>query len=282
MMKLSNRTRWIIAAALAAMPATFITSSAAAQSQQPANGRALDANNRIGSGGTNTFRPAPSVGVYGNEVVNGNVRSGAESRGRVGYSDPNEFRGFQAGRVTDNFVRDSAQIGIPNAPPPVINSKEAYFGEGRFAPPAQPGFVQSKTQPGFVAAEPLVVQPNDARLGAPLDATNTVLPRPGELILPGPIDTASNQQTVLTASPLTGIRQWNPSDVNDVNFLNRFQNMNPLERANMTVNDLQRMRQELRLGPQLPNGATPLQNPNLENNKLNPNAPLNPLPQGQL
>src|SRR2546423_3820633 len=70
---LFRRRHWILAAALAAVPGFGLAGQVFAQAQQSTSGRALDANNRIGSGGTNTFRPAPSVGVYGNQVITGNV-----------------------------------------------------------------------------------------------------------------------------------------------------------------------------------------------------------------
>src|SRR5258708_2336164 len=91
---LSGRCHWILAAALAAVPGFGLAGHASAQVQQQTTGRALDANNRIGSGGTNTYRPPPTVGVYGNQVVTGAVREGASFHGFVPYTDPTQFRGF--------------------------------------------------------------------------------------------------------------------------------------------------------------------------------------------
>jgi hypothetical protein len=52
--------RMLTAAVLAALPVAFVAApSARAQQQINTNGTALDANNRIGSGGANTYRPAP-------------------------------------------------------------------------------------------------------------------------------------------------------------------------------------------------------------------------------
>ena len=139
MTKKTRCTRCLLAAVLAAMPVAMLSPSAFAQSQQPVDGRTLDANNRIGSGGTNTYRAPPSAGVFGNNVINGNVTAGKSFRGSVGYSDPTEFRGFQAGRATDNFIKDSSQVGVSNTPPPIPNASSTYFSPSRFALPPQSG-----------------------------------------------------------------------------------------------------------------------------------------------
>ena len=256
----TQRNRWLLTAVLAGLPVLMYTSTARAQQQQPVNGRALDANNRIGSGGTNTYTPPPTVGQFGNNVVNGNVTQGKSFHGQVDYSDPNAFNGFTAGRATDNFTRDSSGVGVPNTLPPTPGVATPFFGVSRFAPPPQPGLAQSQTsQGGFVPAPTIVVQPNDLRLGAHLEAeTSSIIPKAGQLLLPGPIDPTSNQQTLLNASPLTGIRQLNVGDANDMSFLNRFAGGRPdnvLDRVQMNGRDLQRMREELRVAGATPTGA---------------------------
>jgi hypothetical protein len=69
------------------------------------------------------------------------------------------------------------------------------------------------------------------------------------MLLPGPVDPTSQQPTLLSASPLTGIRQFNPSNASDLAYLNSFTGLrqdNVLDRAQIGVQDLQRMREELR------------------------------------
>lgn len=269
MIKQTQRTRWILAAVVAAMPIAALSPKAMAQSQQATTGHALDANNRIGSGGTNTYRAAPSAGVLGNNIVNGVVGGGKEFHGSLTYTDPNSFRGFAPGQTTDNFVRDSSGVGVPNTPPPIPGATTEYYGPSKFAPPPQQGFVANPIGGGYVPAQPIVVQPNDARLGAHLDALPTgQIPKPGELLLPGPLDPTSNLPTVLSASPLTGIRQLNASDANDASFLRRYTGArqdNVLDRIQMNSNELQRMRQELLSAPTLQGTgpATGGQGPNL-------------------
>src|SRR5260221_4538420 len=108
--KQTHRARWLLAAVVAAAMPVVMTPLAHGQSQQQVDGRALDANNRIGSGGTNTYRPAPTQGVMGNNIINGNVSGGRGFRGNVDYFDPNAFHGFTPGRTTDGFVKDSAAV----------------------------------------------------------------------------------------------------------------------------------------------------------------------------
>ena len=260
MNKQTQRARWILSAVLAGMPLAIGSLSVQAQQQQPQTGRALDANNRIGSGGTNTYRPPPSAGVYGNNLVNGTLGEGKQFHGSTGSVDATSFRGFTPGTSTDNFVRDSAGVGVPNTPPPVPGVATPYYGASRFAAPSQSGFVQNPIGTGYVSGLPNVVQSNDVRLGAHLDAQPYgQIPRAGELLLPGQIDPTSNQPTVLSASSLTGIRQLNASDATDASFLRRFTGTrqdNLLERIQLNTSDMQRMREELRLAPGLKGTGT--------------------------
>src|SRR5688572_30847643 len=107
----SSRRRWILtAAAAAALPLLALTPVTSAQNRINTAGRALDANNRVGSGGQNpndSGSRAP-VGVSGNEVVTGQVTAGRQFRGHVPYTEPGGFRGNTAGVNMDNFLRQSS------------------------------------------------------------------------------------------------------------------------------------------------------------------------------
>jgi len=109
-----NAATIVAAGLLAAAGLAVTTTPAAAQQRSTNDGRALDANMRVGSNGrndtgTDNIRYNRNGPMYtGNQVVTGNVTAGRQFRGPVGYSDPNEFRGITAGRfTTDRFVRDS-------------------------------------------------------------------------------------------------------------------------------------------------------------------------------
>src|SRR4051812_32225410 len=94
----------------AAVGATLTGSAATAQYRVGNDGRAHDANNRIGSGGINQSGMGPPVNPYqiGNEIVTGQVTGGRQFRGFVPYSDPNVFHGITAGGLSDSFIRQSS------------------------------------------------------------------------------------------------------------------------------------------------------------------------------
>ena len=97
--------------AVAAVLAGGLAAPADAQYRVQQNGTALDANNRLGSGGSNGAAGQninDRYRVNGNSVVTGNVTGGAGFRGPVGYSAPGQFNDFTAGRSFDNFGADSA------------------------------------------------------------------------------------------------------------------------------------------------------------------------------
>lgn len=244
--------RVLAAAVLAALPATLLAApSAHAQQQVNTNGTALDANNRIGSNGMNTFRPPPQAGVLGNQIVNGNVSNGRQFHGTIPYSDPTEFFGVQPGRQIADFQKNSVGVGTPYAPTQVPNVSTPYYSENRYAAPAAPGkFTTTPNSAGYIPAQPIVVQPNDLRMGAHLDADSVqgAMPKPGELVLPGQIDPTSNQRTIFTASPLSGVRQWNSADVNTLQYLSQFTGMRAddvLDRMKLGQADVSRMQKEL-------------------------------------
>ena len=70
------------------------------------------------------------------------------------------------------------------------------------APP--PNFVQTNVGSGaYVPAAPMHNRPlSDQRVGAVNFAQPFVLPAPGQLLLPGPVDPSAGQQYI-TATPLT-------------------------------------------------------------------------------
>src|SRR5205809_233306 len=106
-MTANRSTRWVLSAAVAAaVPLLGLASVASAQYRVNTAGRALDANNRLGSGGQNPTNNNYNA-VSGNDIVLGNVTGGKEFHGHVPYTDPNEFRGFTAGRASDNLIKNS-------------------------------------------------------------------------------------------------------------------------------------------------------------------------------
>ena len=169
----------IVSAAMISAMALLATGSARAQTQVGANGRLNDSNNRIGSGGTNSYHEAPSVGILGNNIVTGAVSGGREFHGSIGYSDPTTFRGLTGGSSTTNFIGASAGIGLSNQPPPIPNSFTSFYGESRYAAPAAPGFSKAPTGSAYIPAKPGSVEAGDLRLGARLEVQPNSTPAVG-------------------------------------------------------------------------------------------------------
>jgi hypothetical protein len=244
------RSDWRRAAAVVAaglLAAAALTIPASAQYRQENAGRALDANSRVGGTGTNDAGPQDSrIGrgpmVTGNQIVTGNVTAGRRFRGPVGYTDPGSFRDITGGSLaTDRFVSDSA--GVPRRGGPEVNLSQptAFYGSNRAAPPPV-GYVPTVgATGGFIPSSDSAVTPDyrNRPMNYGLDPTL----RTGELMLPA-LD-QGNQQSVLTASPLYGIRVW-PAGTGPNDFL--APGVRPEERADrfrVDQNTIDRMREEV-------------------------------------
>jgi len=236
-MRRKNNTRvWILLAA-AVLPAT--ASLLHAQARVDTGGRVLDANTRVGSGGYNSARDS-TAGLNGNLVVTGNVTGGREFRDVVGYTDPRAFRGELASSGSDRFVRSSAGPSGYNA-----QVVRPFFGDSRgVAPP--PGFMPLGSTGGYVPAPPPRRQGSDLRLGSVFDTPQFALPKPGELLLSGPVD-PSNNNILIAASPLYGVRPLNSGDMSDVIFLRRYTDATGDRSVGRSDSDtIRRMQEELR------------------------------------
>jgi tetratricopeptide (TPR) repeat protein len=209
------------ALALTALPAT-------AQQRVGSDGHALDANNRVGSNGYNSG-PGENPNVTPNQIVYGNVTGGRAFSGALQSTDPRAFRGPTAGNATDRFVRDSAGVPAPFAQDNLAAQPQAYYGMSRgVAPPSgykmegfTGGYIQSNITPGRTSG--------DARLGNPfVGVENITLPQPGDMVLAGPVSNQTDN-TLITASPLYGIRQWQPGNPDDRNFLQNFTSLGEIK-----------------------------------------------------
>src|SRR5687767_15038803 len=96
-----SSTRSILRAAAASV--ILSTTLIFAQQRVGDDGRALDANPRVGSGGYNSGPIRDTLRVNPNNIVTGNVTGGREFRGHVPYTDPREFRGTVGGLDVDRF-----------------------------------------------------------------------------------------------------------------------------------------------------------------------------------
>lgn len=257
-MKNASVVRRLTLAVVAAMPAVFLPGVSQAQFRASnQDGRALDANNRVGSGGYNQRRDIDQPS--GNQIVTGNVTAGRQFRGPVPYSDPNVFAGPSGTDSTDRFIRGSS--GAPEYSTQVdMTQPRPFYGNRTITPP--PGYVQ--TPEGTYAPAPLVSNTTAGQppVGIVNNQTMSGRPMPGEMILPGP---GTDANSILTASPLYGIRQWDVNNPNDAYFLNNYTNMGYQGRGPLDAQTLERYRQELRnSGSQPPTDGSV--NPNQLNN----------------
>jgi tetratricopeptide (TPR) repeat protein len=283
-MKNRLRYRWLVAAALSALPVAALPMSARGQQQINATGHARDANPQIGSGGLNgSFNSMGNTavggtGVTGNQIVQGNVSGLAAFQGKEPIPAPGQWQGAPlAGAPLANFLRESSGVPQAYAPAPGINQTTPYYSQAQF-PVAPNGYVQNNIQGGFVPAPPIMPRGAfDMRLGSPPDVPIIALPRPGELMLPGAVDPTTGAPSILVASPLMGLKQFNPGDVADQSFLAEYANVqqNTLNNMQLDPRTLERLRQELR-------GATVASAPGTLANGVNPfGGPISSGPMGQ-
>lgn len=218
--------------------------SASAQSRVDNSG-ATDANNQVGSSGRNDYGVTRTVQPTGNQIIYGNVTGGRAFQGPIPYTDPRAFRGTTAGQVSDRFIRDAS--GSPG-------QATAFYGASRAVPAptgfAREGFTGGYVPPGAVASQvaPPSYSPSmnfdPAIAGRVLSAP----PRQSEMVLPGPLDPTTLQPTMITGSPLYGIRQWKVGDPIDEYYLksqSSFGAEDLLRRAQIEPDRFQKMQQEL-------------------------------------
>ncbi len=265
-MKTNSRTKWILLAAIAAVPVAGVTAPAGAQYQREDRGDALDANRRIGDDRRNTsgrnYRSDTRIDANrqptGNQIVTGNVTGNRQFRGDPGYSSPREFRGNTASDVSDNFIRSSAGTAGASDPDPNYNASVPFYPQGRTVQPP-PGFVQQDfSAGGYVPAATV-----DDRIDR-----GAVTPRGGSLILDGPMQPQDRRgaNSIITASPLLGVQQLPYSQQPGLYG-------QPLagQRAGMLDDDaIQQMRDELRAGavsPEIRTGDTPDGEPRSESRR---------------
>ncbi len=237
------KTHSILLASVLATPIGFFASPRQAMAQYRVDtGNANDANNRIGSSGANTPTNNTSATNLstGNVVANGTVTGGRGFRG-PSLSAPGQFLAPSVGGLSDRFIKQSSSVNSNNA-----QVVRPFYGSQYAAPPPA-GFVQNPNAAGtYIEATPLTRSPYDLRLGDVTNSQTTMLPRSGDANSVGQLDN-SNSQSLLTASPLYGIRQEDNSTLSDgTPSLNRLTNINRNNVPGAADQSVQDMRNELR------------------------------------
>lgn len=236
-MKSTQPTKWCLLAAVAALPMLMTVSTSLAQDRVGGDGRLLDANNRVGSGGSNDDQGNRQVQqATGNDIVNGNVTGGREFRGNVPYSDPRAFRGNTAGTDVDRFIARSS--GAPQAYSnnnAYTNGGQAFYGSSRGVN-APMGSQEIGSTGAYVPAPDVTQrQIGDQRLGDVLGVPQSSMPQSGTY-LPGQVDTSGYQTNSFTGNSLYGMPNSAANGLNTGNAANT---------GNSRDQKLSLMRQEL-------------------------------------
>ncbi len=207
-----------LALALAIAEALAMTTIASAQIAAPGqDGRAMDANNRVGSGGMNQPGGAGGGGSP-NQIIYGNVTGGKRFRGPVGETDPGAFYGPTAGRFSDRFVAGSSGVPQPYQPQTDSSIAQPFYGSSRAAPPPpgtyrlgfSGGYIGTSLTPGTEMGmndQTVSDQWLSQRLGqSTILGTHSTLigTQNGEAVLQG--TGGDNQDTTLSGSALYGIQ----------------------------------------------------------------------------
>lgn len=193
-----------------------IAVSARGQYRVGNDGRALDANPRLGSGGYNDASPGFLNPSFGNQIITGNVTGDKQFRGYVPYTDPKEFRGGNSTNSMDSFIARSGGYSLtrndnPNAATP--------FYAGKLANPMASGFSTTGISGTYIPSNSVSteIDPSaDTRI-APIRTNETIALSSGSLVLQGPYDPKTNQITLYTASSLMGVRSWSSEEFNALN-----------------------------------------------------------------
>ena len=257
----SIKSNAIFAAALPVLLMGF-ASSAHAQYQVGSNGHALDANNRVGSGGYNgNAIPHNSSSAINNNIVTGNVTGLNYFHGlRTGEFDQSTFSGDTGSSSFSRFNAISAPSDV-SARATGVPTYNPYYNQGNLVGPPPANFVTTPGATGYTPApyvSPLTPTRYDSRIDVPnVDPTKGNLLTPGELNIGGPVDPSTGDQSMYSMSPLYGVRQNDQGLVNGQEsiFNYRSKGSDAANRALMTPGQIQQMRDELNKTV-IQNGAT--------------------------
>jgi hypothetical protein len=302
-----GRAHWLLAAAVAAaVPLLSLTQAGSAQYASQNDGRARDANTRVGSNGTNPGGARGGTAVTPNNIVYGNVTRGQEFRGPVGSTDPRAFRGDTADTSSSSFIRDSSGAAVRgNANLNSTYTAQPFYGSERaVAPPA--GVVPLGTAGGYVAptAQQALVTIKPGQINNPYaypdpfytgegGILNTpVKSRFGSSVLPGQT-LESQEQSLLLLSPLAGMREASLGQLNGYFYSQTGRSAVgvPTDRFRATQAEIDRMRAEYNNGANNGNGNNPNDTTDQQNNPQQIGRPAaqpfetpdnSPLPNGQL
>jgi tetratricopeptide (TPR) repeat protein len=195
-----NSTRVLLAAAVAVVGLGWILpGSAAAQYRVGSDGRSLDANNRIGSGGNNSGPDQSNNKVTAEDIFMGNVTGYGNFHGAVPVRNPDAFTGREPFLPSLVLQRQAGGTSPVSAPTYGIPTK---FYDVNTAPTSLNGLTSVAGTGTYIVTPPPTQSPQDYRLGVNIDAPVVALPHPGEGGV-GQVDpTASTTPSFLNNAPI--------------------------------------------------------------------------------
>lgn len=267
---MKRHAKWILLAAISSIP-LLAPRPASAQLRVNDNnpGGALDANPRIGSGGSNAGGNYQIINagigysrIPGNDIVTGNVRGLGYFHGGVPYAAASDFRGNLGSSQIDPFIARSTGSPAPNQSPWISVQPEQFHGNRTVQVP--PGFVQDRSTHTWTPAPPSYLTPPQYT-GVPIDASVLLTsPLMNEVPVPGPVDPQTGLPKMVTSSPLLGVRVWTREELDRAEKL--LQSGNPvsedlLKRLRLDRRTIDQMQEELNQSARPAAGAASLQSP---------------------
>ena len=203
---------WRAAAVIVAAGLLASAGAVSAQTRRD-DGRALDANSRVGSERSNDPSSTPNPyapNVTGNQIVTGNVTAGRQFRAPVPYSEPGGFSGIRTSSTAmDRFVRQSAGTPTRYGNEVDLSRPQAFYGSGRATPPPVGYLPTAGASGGYVGTGATAANPNVGMTRSYSSAFDPTF-RASEFIMS--TQAGPNQDSVLSASPLYGVRVWRPGE----------------------------------------------------------------------
>jgi hypothetical protein len=200
-----------VAAVVAAMGLWSAPAWVQAQQRVQTDGRALDANPQVGSGGYNNVQNQVDYAAR-NAVITGDVAGGGQFRGRIDYGAPQSFRGQLGSDDNFRFYANSLPSALP-----LVNSGAATAGYGsapiqvyRGQAGATLGSLSVTTDPYTVHAQGgggSVLRLNDIGNASAYQSLAANAYRQTTTSALAIVPTSDGQLLEVSASPLLGMRQ---------------------------------------------------------------------------
>lgn len=244
---IAARVKGLLAVALA-VAGVCAGVPAGAQVRVGEDGRAADANSRVGSGGYNTPRRNATI-LTPNDIAVGNVTGGQEFRGTI-TRDPTQPFGGRSGLASDRFLRRATPQVSTDAPNRPAGLVATPFYSTTPVGNAPNGFALNPYTGQYQPISRVTRGAEDIQFGVP---PGTPVIRPSadggeQLVLPTTMrdENGAYSPMLMTATPLLGVRPM-PTLADEDRFLAaRSTDLRRPGEPPLDVATLRRLREELR------------------------------------